>query len=38
MADRLVVGALVLANVLPVLWWGRIEAWTHASAVLASLN
>ena len=25
--DRLAVGALALANLVPILFWGRVEAW-----------
>jgi NADH-quinone oxidoreductase subunit N len=32
--DQLVVGALVAANVLPLLWWTRIEQWARASLTL----
>jgi hypothetical protein len=25
------VGALLAANVLPLLWWGRVEGWARHS-------
>jgi len=33
-ADAAWVGVLVLANVLPLLWWGRIDGWARASLSL----
>jgi hypothetical protein len=30
------VGALALANLLPILFWARIEGWTQSSLVLFS--
>ncbi|HEY3120564.1 MAG TPA: NADH-quinone oxidoreductase subunit N [Vicinamibacteria bacterium] len=31
MPDQLVVAALVAANVLPLLWWSRVEQWARSS-------
>jgi NADH-quinone oxidoreductase subunit N len=31
LSDRLVVTALLAANVLPLFWWTRIDRWAHAS-------
>jgi NADH-quinone oxidoreductase subunit N len=33
-ADAAWVGVLVLGNVLPLLWWGRIDGWARASLSL----
>ena len=33
-ADAAWVGVLVLANVLPLLWWARIDGWARASLSL----
>jgi NADH-quinone oxidoreductase subunit N len=37
-ADAVWVGALLAANVLPLLWWGRVESWARHSLGLYAGN